>query len=495
MSAKEIIKIHPADNVAVAVDDIASGKELELDGVALVAAAEIPAGHKIAIDDIPAGAEVIKYGFRIGLAKEDIKAGDYVHAHNVRTALSGSGDFVYEPDFTGVEKNRSLTFKGYKRPDGKVGVRNDVWVIPTVGCVNKIAKLMVREVENELPENVDGIHVFEHPFGCSQLGDDHLTTQKILAGLVKNPNAGGVLVLGLGCENNQVAYFKKVLGEYSEDRVKFLITQEVEDEIEAGSEILRGLINYAAGFKREDVDVAELKIGLKCGGSDAFSGITANPLLGVLSDKLVACGGTSALTEIPEMFGAEGIILNRCVDKAIFDRGAKMVNDFRNYYISHGEPVSENPSPGNRAGGITTLEDKSLGCVQKGGTSPVVDVLHYGEQLEKKGLAIVEGPGNDLVAVTNLAAAGCQIVLFTTGRGNPFGGPVPTIKVSTNPTLAKRKKHWIDFDAGKLLEGVPMEELGDKFFDYVLAVASGEKTCNEKNDCVEISIFKSGVTL
>lgn len=492
---KKLIRIHENDNVAVAVSELAAGVEVSEDGITLKLNQQVPTGHKVAIAPIASGEQVIKYGFCIGLAREDIAAGDYVHSHNVRTALEGSGEFVYEPSFKPVEKSAARTFMGYKRMDGNVGVRNDVWVIPTVGCVNKIAKLMTRELEKELPDNVDGLHVFEHPFGCSQLGDDHLTTQKILAGLVQNPNAGAVLVLGLGCENNQVGDFKKVLGDYDDQRVKFLITQEVDDEIESGINVLKELIAYASTFARSECDVSKLKIGLKCGGSDAFSGITANPLLGAFSDMLVACGGTSALTEIPEMFGAEGIILNRCVDKDIFAKGAGMVNDFRDYYISHGEPVSENPSPGNRAGGITTLEDKSLGCVQKGGTSPVVEVLHYGEQLSREGLAIVEGPGNDLVAVTNLAAAGCQIVLFTTGRGNPFGGAVPTIKVSTNSDLAKRKKHWIDFDAGALLSGESMSDLASKFFDYILAVAGGELTCNEKNGCVEISIFKSGVTL
>ena len=444
-------------------------------------------GHKTALVDIKAGENVIKYGCPIGHATCDIKAGEHVHTHNVKTNLNDILDYEYNPKFYDIPQvDDELTFKGYVRENGDVGIRNEVWIVNTVGCVNKVSDKIA---------SLTGAISITHPFGCSQLGDDQETTQKILRGFINHPNAAGVLVLGLGCENNNIEVFKKVLGEYNPKRVKFLIAQESEDEIAEGVKLVKELQEYAATFERTDVPVSKLKVGLKCGGSDGYSGITGNPLVGAFSDMLIARGGTSVLTEVPEMFGAEHLLMERCESKEIFDKNVALINNFKKYFMKHDQVVYENPSPGNKAGGITTLEEKSLGCVQKGGLSKVVDVLDYGDTLQKPGLNLLNGPGNDIVAITNLAACGAHIILFTTGRGTPVGSHVPTVKVSTNSDLAKRKPSWIDFDAGKLLETVDMESLAKEFFDYIISVANGEETNNEKNGYREISIFKDGVTL
>ena len=449
----------------------------ELDNVEV----NIENGHKYAICDIKTGEDIIKYGEPIGCVTEDIKKGEHVHSHNMKTKLSGKQEYTYIPydDKTEYEKS-DITFMGYKRADGNVGIRNDVWIVNTVGCVNKSAEIIA---------NKTGAKCFLHPFGCSQLGDDHKNTQLILKGIVNNPNAGGVLVLGLGCENNNIAEFKKVLGDYDEKRVKFLNCQDVEDEISQGIKIVNQLQDSASKIKRQPVNIRELKVGLKCGASDGMSGITANPLVGRFCDKLTKMGGSCVLTEVPEMFGAEHILMKRCKDKEIFDKTVKMVNDFKDYFIRHNQPIYENPSPGNKEGGITTLEEKSLGCIQKGGQAAVSDVIKTGDTVCKGGLSLLAGPGNDIVAITNLMAAGVHMILFTTGRGTPVGTGVPTVKISTNKALADRKSNWIDFDASGMLE----KDLTDDLFCYILEVANGKKTKNEENGYEEISIFKDGV--
>ncbi len=441
-------------------------------------------GHKYALRDIKSGENIIKYGNPIGHAICDIKAGEHVHTHNTKTNLSGNLEYTYEPHFYEMEKAEDERyFMGYVRENGDVGIRNEVWIVNTVGCVNKVSEKLA---------SLTGARYFPHPFGCSQLGEDQGITQKILAGMVNHPNAAGVLVLGLGCENNNIAVFKEVLGEYNPKRVKFLNTQDVDDDIEAGVALIRELQAYADTFPRVKVPVSKLRVGLKCGGSDGYSGITANPLVGRFSDKLIAHGGSSVLTEVPEMFGAEHLLMQRCENEEIFNKTVALINDFKDYYTRHNQVIYENPSPGNKKGGITTLEEKSLGCVQKGGLSKVVDVLDYGDRLSKNGLSLLNGPGNDIVAITNLMAAGVHVILFTTGRGTPVGAPVPTVKIATNHSLAERKSSWIDFDASPILDGNP---LTDELFDFVLEVASGKETKNEINNYREISIFKDGVTL
>ena len=441
-------------------------------------------GHKYALRDIKCGEDIIKYGNPIGHATCDIKAGEHVHTHTVKTILSGNLEYSYDPKFYDTPAcPTDRTFMGYVRENGDVGIRNEIWIVNTVGCVNKISQKL---------SELTGARYFPHPFGCSQLGDDQTVTQKILRGMVNHPNAAGVLVLGLGCENNNIDVFKKVLGEYNPDRVRFLNTQDHDDDIEAGVAIINELKEYAAKFERVPVPVSKLRIGLKCGGSDGYSGITANPLVGRLSDKVISHGGSCVLTEVPEMFGAEHLLMQRCESREVFDKTVKLINDFKDYYTRHNQVIYENPSPGNKKGGITTLEEKSLGCVQKGGLSKVVDVLDYGDVLTKNGLSLLNGPGNDIVAITNLMAAGVHIILFTTGRGTPVGAPVPTVKIATNHSLAERKANWIDFDASPTLEGNP---LTDELFEYVVSVAEGKETKNEINNYREISIFKDGVTL
>ena len=444
-------------------------------------------GHKYATTYIKKGDNVIKYGSPIGHATEDINVGDHVHSHNVKTNLAGNLEYTYDYKDYGIARiDTDLTFDGYVRKNGDVGIRNEIWIINTVGCVNKTAQILSEKT---------GARYFPHPYGCSQLGDDQDITRKILCGMINHPNAAGVLVLGLGCENSNIGEIKKVLGEYDEERVKFLNCQDVEDEIAEGVSIINGLKAYADTFKREKVAISKLRLGLKCGGSDGYSGITANPLVGRLCDKLVAFGGSCVLTEVPEMFGAEHLLMERCVSREVFDKTVSLINNFKDYFTRHNQVIYENPSPGNKAGGITTLEEKSLGCVQKGGLSPVVDVLDYGYLLTKNGLSLLNGPGNDIVAVTNLMACGVHMVLFTTGRGTPLGAPVPTVKISTNRALYEKKSNWIDFNASPILEGVSTDALANEFLDYIIEVASGKETKNEENGYREIAIFKDGVTL
>lgn len=491
------LKINPADNVAVAITALKAGEKLCIDQEEILLNEDIPAGHKFALKDLAEGEDVIKYGYPIGHARQAQKQGDWMNEHNIQTNLSGLLDYTYQPVNADLDiAQRNLTFKGYRRKNGEVGVRNEIWVVPTVGCVNGIANQLADALRRETNgQGVDAIMAFPHNYGCSQLGDDHENTKKILRDLVLHPNAGGVLVVGLGCENNQPDVFREFLGTYDSDRVKFMVVQQVKDEMEEGMKLLREVYARASQDVRTDVPLSELRVGLKCGGSDGFSGITANPLLGMFSDFLVAQGGTTVLTEVPEMFGAETILMNRCRNRELFDQTVHLINDFKEYFLSHGEPVGENPSPGNKAGGISTLEDKALGCTQKCGKSYVEGVMAYGERLKVKGLNLLSAPGNDLVAATALASCGCHMVLFTTGRGTPFGTYVPTMKISTNSALANNKPGWIDFNAGVILEDEPMEQTCERFIDYIIRVASGEQVNNEKKGYKEIAIFKTGVTL
>ena len=484
------IKINPKDNVAVALEDLRCGDIVE--GITLLQ--DTPRGHKVVLEGLRAGDNVIKYGFPIGHVTKDAPAGTMVNHECIKTNLEGLLDYSYNPALVEIPASAGKrTFKGYRRTDGQVGIRNQIWVIPTVGCVNGICQ----EIVNRFRAEHDDIEViaFPHNYGCSQLGADHENTRTILADMVHHPNAGGVLVVSLGCENNQLEAFRELVGPVDERRVKMFVTQQVEDEVEYGLKCLREIYEECSKDRREDVPVSELRVGLKCGGSDGLSGITANPLLGVFSDWIVAQGGTTVLTEVPEMFGAETILMNRCQDEATFEKTVALINDFKEYFIKQGMPVYENPSPGNKAGGISTLEEKSLGCTQKCGRSIVRGVLKYGERLSVKGLNLLSAPGNDLVASTALAASGCQIVLFTTGRGTPFGSFVPTMKIATNTPLAQGKPRWIDFNAGTLAQDEPMDIVAARFTEYVLAVASGEKVNNEKNGYHEIAIFKTGITL
>lgn len=493
---QDIVKINQNDNVAVALRPLNKGEVLQAAETAVTLMEDIPQGHKFALKEIKSGEEVVKYGFRIGFAKEDIQPGQWVHVHNVKTALGDVLTYDYEPEgHQDVEPTEHTYFEGYRRTDGKAGIRNEIWIIPTVGCVNSIAKALETAAKKFVGGNVEDVIAFQHPYGCSQMGDDQENTRKVLADMIHHPNAGGVLVLGLGCENSNIPVLMDYIGAYDEQRVKFLQCQDVEDEMEEAMKLIGELAAYAGAFSREKIDASELIIGMKCGGSDGLSGITANPVVGAFSDLLVSKGGTTILTEVPEMFGAETLLMNRCATPELFDKTVDLINNFKNYFTSHNQTIYENPSPGNKKGGISTLEDKSLGCTQKSGSALVKGVLEYGEPVKVKGLNLLSAPGNDLVAATALAVSGAHMVLFTTGRGTPFASPVPTVKISSNSKLAGHKNNWIDFNAGRMVEDKTKEELAEELLGYVLEVASGRKVKSEEAGFHDMAIFKQGVTL
>ena len=492
-----VVRIHPADNVAVAVDALAAGSQFTL-GQSHQALGEVPAGHKVALVRIGAGEPVIKYGFPIGRATSAIEPGEWVHSHNLATALSGTVEYQWKPHAVeNGERPAVPTFEGYRRTNGRVGTRNEIWVLNTVGCVNHAAERIAKIAGERFAGQVDGVHAFSHPYGCSQLGDDLKNTQRVLAGLMRHPNAGGVLLLGLGCENNQIDSLLEVAGDVDRSRLTVFNTQDVMDEIAEGGAGVGKLVERMAGDRRETVPASELLIGNKCGGSDGFSGITANPLVGKIADRLSAMGGGVILTEVPEMFGAEQVLMDRATDESVFRGIVSMIDDFKNYFTRHGQPIYENPSPGNKAGGLTTLEEKSLGAIQKGGRAPVRGVLRYGEPASLGGLSLLESPGNDGVSSTAMTVSGATLLLFTTGRGTPLGFPVPTIKISSNSEIAAKKPHWIDFNAGSLLDGeATLDSLADDLLALILDVASGRKLArNEEHDYREIAIWKEGVTL
>lgn len=496
---KGYLKINANDNVAVILADVlTAGDVVELDGQRVVVQQEVARGHKVALVDMCAGQQVVKYGYPIGHLTQAVKAGEWIHTHNLKSDLCDNLKYTYTPKSYDVEFQRddNLRVMGYLRASGEMGIRNELWIVPTVGCVNGQAQAIAERLKRECDcSHLDDVRVYTHNYGCSQLGDDHANTQRALAALIKHPNAGGVLVLGLGCENNQIASLKEVMGEWDEDRVRFLVAQEVEDEVNMGVQLCRELVEKMRMDRREPLPLSYLRIGLKCGGSDGLSGITANPLVGRFSDWLIAQGGTTILTEVPEMFGAETILMNRAASEDVFEDTVRLINSFKEYFREYGQPIYENPSPGNKQGGITTLEEKSLGCVQKGGVQMVVGVLDYCERVERQGLNLLRAPGNDLVATSALALSGCQLVLFTTGRGTPFGAFVPTMKISTNTPLAKFKSSWIDFDAGALVEQTAADEVLNGLIDKVIAIANGERVKHEEVGAKELAIFKSGVTL
>jgi altronate hydrolase len=497
-----VVRVAGDDNVAVTLRPVAAGEHLSVDGVSVTSRGEIGPGHKVALESIRAGDVVVKFGVPIGVATEAISAGDWVHSHNLRTALSGVVDYVYSPSLAPSNRPAPVTmptFKGHRRPNGKVGTRNELWVLNTVGCVNHAAERIARQAGERFAGEIDGVHAFAHPYGCSQLGDDLSHTQRVLAGLMRHPNAGGVLILGLGCENNQLDALLRLAGDVDRSRLAFFNTQDVIDELEEGTGAVAKLVERMSADRRVDCPASDLVLGHKCGGSDGFSGISANPLLGRIADRLTSLGGGVILTEVPEMFGAEQLLMNRAENELVFNDIVAMINDFKSYFIRHGQPIYENPSPGNKAGGLTTLEEKSLGAIQKGGRGTISRVLRYGDPLPPiaSGVSLLESPGNDAVSSTAMVVSGATLLLFTTGRGTPLGFPVPTIKVSSNGDIAQRKPHWIDFDAGRLLGGATSAaQLEDELFAFVLDVASGSRLAkNESNDYREIAIWKDGVTL
>ena len=490
-----LLHLHPRDHVAVALRPIAAGEALSAGGRSVVAGEAVPYGHKIALTPLAAGTEVYKFGWPIGRATADIAPGAHVHTHNVETRLKGVEGYAYDPSqHEPLPTANAAEFLGFRRADGRVGTRNEIWILPTVGCVGRTAERIASIASARHDGAVDGIHAFPHPHGCSQLGSDLESTRALLAALACHPNAGGVLLVGLGCESNQLDDLVAAIPKPLRGRVRSLRAQGVADEVEEGLALVDELVSEASHAERRPAPIGELVLGLKCGGSDGFSGLTANPLVGRMADVIVGSGGSAILTEIPEIFGAEHLLMARARDAEVFGRIAALVNDFKRYFLESGQSVSENPSPGNLAGGITTLEEKSLGAVQKAGQSPVDDVLRYGERVRRQGLTLLEAPGNDAVSSTALAAAGATLILFTTGRGTPLGFPAPTMKIASNSELAARKPGWIDFDAGEVLAS-GLDAAAAALLDRVLALASGESTASERNDEREIAIWKRGVTL
>lgn len=492
---QKFLKIHPHDKVAVALKPLSAGDVIVIDGTKITLLDDIPQGHKFSLCPLSENEPVIKYGSPIGMMKTSVQSGSWIHTHNMKTGLRDLLTYTYTPQISPLIPSADCCFQGFRRFDGKVGVRNEIWIIPTVGCVNNIATCIERKAQIYKKGTIDAIAAFPHPYGCSQMGNDQENTLKILADLINHPNAGGVLVLGLGCENCNINELKKHIGSYNEKRVKFLTCQESENEIDDALKLIDDLSEYASQFHRESISCSELIVGMKCGGSDGLSGITANPAVGQFSDILVSKGGTTILTEVPEMFGAETLLMNRCENKELFEKTVSLINDYKNYFISHNQTIYENPSPGNKEGGISTLEDKSMGCTQKSGSAPVKGVLAYGEPVCRKGLNLLSAPGNDLVASTALAASGAHIVLFTTGRGTPFASPVPTVKISSNTALFEHKNNWIDFNCGSLVDGKSLAEIGSELFDYVITIASGKKVKSEEAGFHDMAIFKQGVTL
>lgn len=493
---ESIHPVDPRDHVATALRDIAAGEVLDLHGETITARADVPKGHKIAIQAAKAGEDVLKYGWPIGRATADIAVGDHVHVHNVETRLDGVEGYAFTPSAPEPHAEPAArTFDGYRRKSGRAGTRNEIWVLCTVGCVANTARRIAEKASQRFAGRVDGVYAFPHPFGCSQLGDDLIHTRSLIAGLAAHPNAGGVLILGLGCENNQLKTLLESAPDIDGERMRSFTTQMVEDELEDGLAAIEALVEIAEKDRREAIPVSELVVGLKCGGSDGFSGVTANPLVGRIADKVADAGGTPVLTEIPEVFGAENVLLQRAATREIFDQAVAVIDDFKRYFIDNNQPIYENPSPGNIAGGITTLEEKSLGAVQKGGRAQLVEVLRYGQRVGPHGLTFLEAPGNDAVSSTALTAAGATVILFTTGRGTPLGFPAPTLKIASNSGLAQRKPGWIDFDAGQVLAGVSMDDAADRLMDLVVDTASGKATKAELNGEREIAIWKQGVTL
>lgn len=489
------VRVSAADTVATLLEDCAAGSSIVAGDSAIVAREDVPRGHKIALRAVEPGAEIIKYGFPIGRATRPIAPGEHVHSANVSTGLSGTLDYQYSPaPHAAAAAQTAATFRGYVRADGRVGTRNEIWVLPTVGCVARTAQRIAAAAARDHAGRVDGVHAFTHPHGCSQLGDDLGGTRAILTALANHPNAGGVLIVGLGCEENQLSQIMAALPQERRPFVRTLVSQLAGDEQAEGEALVAELVEIASRAVREEVGLDRLVLGVKCGGSDGLSGLTANPLVGRMSDRVADAGGSVLLTEIPEVFGAEQMLMNRAADDQVFERVVGLVNRFKRYFLDHGQPVSENPSPGNVAGGITTLEEKSLGAVQKGGQAIVTDVIGYGAQASRPGLTLLEAPGNDAVSSTALAAAGATAILFTTGRGTPLGFPVPTVKIASNSDLAARKSGWIDFDAGRALED-GLDATAEALLARILAIASGEETAAERNGEREIAIWKRGVTL
>lgn len=496
------IKLYPQDTVALATSELKKGQTVTVDGETITLLDDIPNAHKIALKDFETGEAVRKYDNIIGYASKPIKKGEWIHSHNEVTGLGKSKEYTYDFNPISIFPGESdKTFMGYDRADGGAGIRNHLAIISTVFCANGPLRKLARMAEAKYPatENFDGIIAFDQEFGCSQTGKDLVTTCKIIAGIAKNANFGGVLLVSNGCEMAIPSVLEQYMGDYDKKRIRTLTLQEVEDEFTAGMELIDEIMEEMKDDKRTPININRLHIAMNCGGSDGYSGITANTLLGTLCDTLVKEGAIMNMTEVPEMMGAEHILMNRAADKSIFDDIVKMMYDYDAYFARYGEKAADNPTQGNKAGGLTTLEEKSLGCIQKGGHCAVMEVLEYGERATKNGFVLVSGPGNDLAGVSGQIAAGAVLTIFTTGRGTPCGFAGPTFRLASNTALATRKSNWIDYDAGRLLTAKTPEEveaLNKELYDAIMATVNGQyRTRTEENGYYILGALKDGVTL
>jgi altronate hydrolase len=478
-----VLILNPADDIAVALDDVATGETPEgLDGPAR---ADIAQGHKIARHAVPEGGIVRRYGQVIGRAKTAIEAGDHVHVHNLAMAEDGReaevGADVHPP-----VPLTDATFQGIVRKDGRVGTRNYIGVLTSVNCSATVARRIADAFPDaSLPKGVDGVVAFTHQGGCggSSLSTDVELLQRTLAGYARHPNFAAILIVGLGCEANQIPDWLRKSELETGTTLRAMTIQEAGGTaraIEAGIEIVRELVDEAAKVERQTVSASHLTVGLQCGGSDGWSGVTANPALGAAVDLLVAHGGSAMLSETPEIWGAEHLLLRRATSQGVADKLNARLDWWRAYADKHGMELNNNPSPGNLKGGLTTILEKSLGAVAKSGSTPLTDVIGYAEPLKTQGLTFMDSPGYDPCSATGQIASGANLIVFTTGRGSVFGAkPAPSIKVASNAKLASWMDEDMDIDASPVLTGTPMAEVGAEIFERMLAVASGEPSKSE----------------
>lgn len=469
-----LLRLHPKDNVALALRPLPSGARVSVEGISLFTRDPIPYGHKVALVSIPKGGRIIKYGYPIGRAVRSISPGEHVHVHNTESGRA-HGDTarpVIREESSLIPRFPQDTFLGFRRQDGRVGVRNHVLVMASVHCVNGGVERIGREVP--------GVVALPHIYGCSQLGEDLAQTRRVLEGYVSHPNVGATLIVGLGCE----ALPTRELVDGLRDRgyrVELLLLQEIGGSraaVRKGKELAAELLGEVGKLRPEPVPLSELVVGVECGGSDAWSGVTANPAVGAIADALVAHGGTVILSEVTEFIGAEHILAARAISPEVGKAILRAVARREGVAVEMGVDLrGAQPSPGNMEGGLTTIEEKSLGAIVKGGTTPVREFLGYGERPSARGLVVMDTSGNDLESVTGMVAGGAQVVLFTTGRGTPVGNPiVPVIKISSNTPLYERMRDDLDFDAGSILRGEPPTSVAARLAALLLEVAGGRPT-------------------
>jgi altronate hydrolase len=482
------IHLHPTDNVAVARVPIPAGTSLRIDGLPVTTMDAIPAGHKVALWDIQPGEVVERYGQVIGRAKQAIQAGRHIHTHNLAfEELQLEYEFPVGDTPVPTARPDAPTFLGYQREDGRVGTRNYIAVVAASNCAAHTAEQIARSYEGEtMPPNVDGVVAFPHGEGCAHAaeGPDIDQLRRTLGGVLIHPNVSGAVILGLGCETNQIDHYLGVGGPRS-TRLAGLTLQSsggTRGAIEAARRQIARFLEQASAEERTPAPASKIVLGLNCGGSDSFSGITANPALGFCSDLLAELGGTPVLAETTEIFGAEHLLVKRARNREVAEKLLDCIRKYKVYLNRFAGSFDDNPSPGNKEGGLTNILEKSLGAVAKGGTSPLIDVYDYAERVTAPGFTFMNTPGYDPVSLTGLAAGGCNLIAFTTGRGSAIGFPtIPVIKVATNSNTYRRMTDNMDVNAGAIADGeATVQQIGQAIFDLMLEVATGRHTCAER---------------